>query len=83
MPPLVLRTIYGLLFEFTIDDVFSTWNPVLGSSVAFVFMALLPEYVVLLIYLYLGFYRMRIFVSSRQTLPTDAASERMPKETVL
>jgi hypothetical protein len=59
MPLLVLRTVDGLLYEFTSSSLFSMWNPVFGSDVAFAFMALLPEYIVLVTYLYLGFHRIR------------------------
>ena len=59
MPLLVLRTVDGLLYEFTSNSLFSMWNPVFGSAIAFALMALLPEYIVLVTYLYLGFRRIR------------------------
>lgn len=59
MPTLVIRTAYGLLYTFTSQDLFSKWNPLFGSAVAFALMALLPEFITLLIYIYLGFNRIR------------------------
>lgn len=41
------------------ETITTTWNPLFGSAVAFALMALLPEYVVLVVYTYLGFYRKR------------------------
>ncbi|KAI0125251.1 hypothetical protein BJ170DRAFT_696766 [Xylariales sp. AK1849] len=58
-PALLLRTAYGLLYVYTSDDIFATWDPLFGSAVAFTLMALLPEYIILLVYTYLGFYRLR------------------------
>jgi hypothetical protein len=59
MPLLVLRTVDGLLYEFTSNSLFSMWNPLFGSAVAFALMALLPEHIVLVTYLFLGFHRIR------------------------
>lgn len=62
MPPLLLRAVYGLLYSFTastMSTLNTTWNPLFGSAVAFALMALLPEYIVLITYLYLGFHRKR------------------------
>lgn len=59
MPTLVVRTIYGLLYTFNSQDLFSKWNPLFGSPVAFTLMALLPEYITLLIYVCLGLHRIR------------------------
>ncbi|KAF5568822.1 hypothetical protein FPHYL_2629 [Fusarium phyllophilum] len=54
IPTLVLRTVYGLFCAFTIDDVTTIWNSLVGSAVAFALMCLLAEYITLLIFLYLG-----------------------------
>ncbi|KAF5684628.1 hypothetical protein FDENT_6633 [Fusarium denticulatum] len=54
LPTLVLRMVYGLLCAFTIDDVTTIWNSLVGSAVAFALMCLLAEYITLLIFLYLG-----------------------------
>ncbi|KAK6080256.1 hypothetical protein SCUP515_03681 [Seiridium cupressi] len=62
MPLLILRAVYGLLYSFTastMDTITTTWNPLFGSAVAFALMALLPEYIVLGVYTYLGFHRKR------------------------
>ena len=60
--PLFIRTAYGLLGAFlaTGDNIVtSAWSPLFGSAVAFSLMALLPEYVVLGMYVRLGFHRLR------------------------
>ncbi|KAF5723456.1 hypothetical protein FMUND_1780 [Fusarium mundagurra] len=54
IPTLVLRTVYGLLCAFTVDNLTTIWNSLVGSAVAFALMCLLAEYVTLLIFLYLG-----------------------------
>ncbi|KAF4444207.1 hypothetical protein FACUT_788 [Fusarium acutatum] len=54
IPTLVLRTVYGLLCAFTVDNVTTIWNSLVGSAVAFALMCLLAEYITLLIFLYLG-----------------------------
>ncbi|KAF5637778.1 hypothetical protein F52700_4480 [Fusarium sp. NRRL 52700] len=54
IPTLILRTVYGLLCAFTVDDVTTIWNSLVGSAVAFALMCLLAEYVTLSIFLYLG-----------------------------
>ncbi|VUC36210.1 unnamed protein product [Clonostachys rosea] len=54
-PFLALRCAYGILqvtFEF---NAATLWNPVYGSAVAFAFMGLVAEYIVVLIVLYTGF----------------------------
>lgn len=66
MLPLFLRAIYGLLYVFIDNSIYSTWNPLFGSAVAFALMALLPEYIVLCIYIYLGFYRIRTCAQPQQ-----------------
>ncbi|KAH6895982.1 hypothetical protein B0T10DRAFT_558146 [Thelonectria olida] len=57
-PALILRTLYGLLFEYTITDEDPIWNPLHGSVPIFILMCLIPEYMTLLLYMYLGFHRM-------------------------
>lgn len=59
MPTLIVRTVYGLLYEFTSSDAFAMWNPLFGSPTAFALMCLLAEYVTLLTYVFLGLHRMR------------------------
>ncbi|RKL51277.1 hypothetical protein BFJ72_g730 [Fusarium proliferatum] len=54
IPTLVLRTVYGLLCAFTVNNVTTIWNSLVGSAVAFALMCLLAEYITLLIFLYLG-----------------------------
>ncbi|KAG5746508.1 hypothetical protein H9Q70_010804 [Fusarium xylarioides] len=54
IPTLVLRTVYGLLCAFTVDNVTTIWNSLVGSAAAFALMCLLAEYITLLIFLYLG-----------------------------
>lgn len=53
---LALRTAYGILgvFEATGANMFtSMWSSLFGSATAFAFMALLPEYVVVCIYIHI------------------------------
>jgi hypothetical protein len=76
MPALVLRTVYGLLYEFTSDSIFSTWDPLFGSAVAFALMALLPEYIVLVIYVYLGFHRIRSCSQQQPDANTEGCEHR-------
>lgn len=54
-PLLALRTAYGLLEVAAQGDARSAWNPLTGSAVAFALMALLPEYVVLVGWVLMGF----------------------------
>lgn len=56
---LAIRTAAGLLYEFTINKHASIWNPLSGSAVAFALMTLLAEYIVLLIFIFLGFHRIK------------------------
>jgi hypothetical protein len=56
-PALCLRTIYGIISVFNatgFNIINSKWSPLFGSAIAFALMALLPEYVMLCIYLFLG-----------------------------
>ncbi|KAI5463591.1 hypothetical protein BGZ63DRAFT_195950 [Mariannaea sp. PMI_226] len=59
VPTLFIRIMYGLLFEATIDNHESIWNPIYGSSLIYIIMGLVPEYIALYLYIFLGFYRMR------------------------
>ncbi|KAH8666962.1 hypothetical protein BX600DRAFT_462958 [Xylariales sp. PMI_506] len=59
IPFLVVRAIYGIIYAFTSDDMTSVWNPLYGNTVAFALMALLPEYIILCIFIHMGFYRIR------------------------
>ncbi|KAF3014501.1 hypothetical protein E8E14_011265 [Neopestalotiopsis sp. 37M] len=72
-PLIMLRAIFGLLYAFTSNNVFSTWNPLFGSAVAFALMALLPEYIALMTYIYLGFYRLR---TARKSIVSPGKSAR-------
>ncbi|KAH8657979.1 hypothetical protein BX600DRAFT_62054 [Xylariales sp. PMI_506] len=65
MPFLLLRAVYGLIFAVEFVKPGSLWNPLLGNPAVFILMALVPEYIVICIILYLGFHRMR---TARQPL---------------
>ncbi|KAL6863615.1 hypothetical protein J3F83DRAFT_767244 [Trichoderma novae-zelandiae] len=54
-PFLITRTVFGLLQVALQNSSSSPFNPVVGNAVAFALMALLPEYIVVLAYLYTGF----------------------------
>ncbi|KAK2598012.1 hypothetical protein QQS21_005849 [Conoideocrella luteorostrata] len=59
-PFIAVRTVYGIIEAAHSQDVATIWNPVYGSPetssiVLFVFMALVVEYVALIIYLWSGF----------------------------
>jgi len=61
-PPLALRTAYGIIsvFEASGNNITtSMWSPLFGSATAFALMALVPEYIVLAIFMYLGHYRIK------------------------
>ncbi|KAH7347538.1 hypothetical protein B0T11DRAFT_291452 [Plectosphaerella cucumerina] len=58
-PMLAIRMAAGLLYEFTINKHASIWNPLSGSAVAFALMTLVTEYIVLGIFIYLGFHRIK------------------------
>ncbi|RFU74339.1 hypothetical protein TARUN_7966 [Trichoderma arundinaceum] len=54
-PFLIIRTIFGLLEVALQNSASSPFNPILGNAVTFGLMALLPEYAVVLTYIYTGF----------------------------
>ncbi|KAL6907247.1 hypothetical protein GGI43DRAFT_256832 [Trichoderma evansii] len=54
-PFLIIRTVFGLLEVALQNSATSPFSPVEGNAVAFGLMALLPEYIVILTYLYTGF----------------------------
>ncbi|KAJ3497550.1 hypothetical protein NLG97_g1811 [Lecanicillium saksenae] len=54
-PLLAVRTAYGLLEVAEQGNADSLWNPLTGSPVAFALMALLPEYIVLVGWVIMGF----------------------------
>jgi hypothetical protein len=61
-PFLALRTAYGILgiFNATGAHMFtSIWSSLFGSATALALMGLLPEYIVICIYLYILHYRVR------------------------
>ena len=51
---LLVRLIYFCLAIFSADHVESIWNPLIGSVAALVCMALLPEFLVLMVYAGVG-----------------------------
>lgn len=53
-PFLALRTVYGLIETSQSGHVGTTWSPLQGSAVAFALMALLPEYVVISTWIFVG-----------------------------
>lgn len=54
-PLLAVRTAYGLLEVAAQGNRESVWNPLTGSAVAFALMALLPEYIVLVGWVLMGY----------------------------
>jgi len=75
IPLLALRTAYGLLQVFYLDTLAQPWNPIYGSAVSLVLMALLPEYIILVMYIGLGFRR----AGSCSQQSADQNSEAVPK----
>ncbi|KAF4445791.1 hypothetical protein F53441_10540 [Fusarium austroafricanum] len=73
IPTLALRTVYGLLCAFTVDNPLTIWNSLVGSAVAFAFMCLLAEYVTLLVFLYLGLRYWRDTCSRKQLVAETEA----------
>ncbi|KAH7002593.1 hypothetical protein EDB80DRAFT_894600 [Ilyonectria destructans] len=67
-----LRTAYGLLYEFSIRNPSTIWNPLSGSAVAFALMCLVAEYVALLIFIYLGIHYMNHDVQRISKVGTGA-----------
>lgn len=56
----MVRTIYGLIESAHAQDASTLWNPVFGypatsSAILFAFMALVMEYIALIVYLWSGF----------------------------
>lgn len=79
-PFLIVRNVYGILevvFEYVVN---TAWNPVTGSVVAFVLMALLMEYVVIGIYMYVG-YSMPPDRGLARDVPDGAAAGKYGEET--
>ena len=54
-PLLCLRLVYFCLAIFNLDSRNKIWNPVTGSVAALACMALIPEFVTVLVYLWVGF----------------------------
>ena len=54
-PLLCLRLIYFCLAIFNLESADKIWNPLTGSVAALVCMALIPEFVTVLVYLWVGF----------------------------
>lgn len=54
-PLLCLRMVYLCLAIFNLDSADRIWNPLTGSTAALVCMALIPEFVTVLVYLWVGF----------------------------
>jgi hypothetical protein len=54
--PLVsLRLIYFCLAVFSIDSADTRWNPLTGSMAALICMVLLPEFITVVVYVWVGF----------------------------
>lgn len=51
---LTVRLVYFCLAIFAAERVGSRWNPLSGSVAALVCMVLIPEFIVVLIYVYVG-----------------------------
>lgn len=56
-PLIAIRIAYGILGSF--NDIYSMWDPVFGSALAFGLMALLPEFIAICIFVHLGFYSIK------------------------
>ena len=54
-PLLCLRLVYLCLAIFNTDSAVKIWNPLTGLVAALVCMALVPEFVAVLVYLWVGF----------------------------
>lgn len=54
-PFLLLRFVYFCLAIFSVDSADARWNPLAGSMAALVCMAMIPEFVTLMIYVWVGF----------------------------
>jgi hypothetical protein len=54
-PLLCLRLVYFCLAIFHLGTTDKFWNPLTGSMTALVCMALIPEFVTVLVYLWVGF----------------------------
>ena len=54
-PFLCLRLIYFCLAIFSLDSADKIWNPLTGSVAALACMTLIPEFVTVLVYLWVGF----------------------------
>jgi len=52
---LLLRLVYLCLAIFDLGSAGSEWNPLTGSMAALVCMALIPEFVTVMVYLWVGF----------------------------
>jgi hypothetical protein len=81
-PFLALRTAYGMLgiFEATGANMFtSMWSSLFGSATAFALMALLPEYIIVCIYIRILHFRLRTCREMSQLLDEgrDAGGHEM------
>lgn len=59
-PILCIRTVFGIISVFEATGkhfLTSIWSPMFGNAVLFSLMALVPEFIVLCIFVYLGHYR--------------------------
>lgn len=70
-PFLVVRNIYGILEVVLQYSPTSIWDPVYGSAVAFATMALLMEYIIICVYLYVGF----VVSPNRRTIASALSGE--------
>jgi hypothetical protein len=77
-PFLALRTAYGMLgiFEATGANIFtSMWSSLFGSATAFALMALLPEYIIVCIYIHILRFRVRTCKEMKQLLREQPLSD--------
>jgi amino acid permease len=86
-PFLALRTAYGMLgmFEATGANMFtSMWSSLFGSATAFALMALLPEYIIVCIYIRVLHFRVRTCREMDQLLgeSRDGAGHEMSGKSV-
>ena len=76
IPLIAVRSAYGILQQFNYQ-LTATWNPLFGSAVAFTVMALLPEYILLLVDLWLGFHRIKSCEEEARKGDSDAARKHV------
>jgi hypothetical protein len=72
----MIRCLYGIVSYFANDPI--TWSPLYGSIPAFVCMALIPEYIILIIYFVVGKLTpsSRKFAQTKETVVVFVQSEK-------